>query len=433
MRRTLVRPGTDRLKYEIRQIVLVAQEFQKMGITISWQNIGDPVNKGEQLPAWIKEIVGKLAADNSTYAYSASQGVPAACDFIAQQVNSRGGCQIKSNDIIFYNGLGDAVNKVYSFLAPDARVLMPSPVYSTHATAEEYHADADNLTYELDEKNGWLPDLDKLEYMVKNNDTIAGLLLINPDNPTGVVFPRAYLERYVEIARKYKLFIICDEIYTNIIYPGVEVVRLCEVAGDVPAIVMRGISKEYPWPGSRCGWVEVLNRGRDGQFDDYVKVLVMAKMLEVCSTTLPQTSIPLVMGDARYPGHLQARRVMFEQRAAEACAALAGINGLTVNKPQGAFYLSIVFNAGQLNDRQTLPMTNARVKERVEQLVRNVPVDKRFVYYLLGATGICVVPLTGFGTTKHGFRVTLLENDAALRKTLWQTLAASIRAYLGSS
>jgi aspartate/methionine/tyrosine aminotransferase len=433
MRRSLVRPGTDRLKYEIRQIVLVAQELQKMGVTISWQNIGDPVNKGEQLPAWIKEIVGRLTADNNSYAYAASQGVPAACSFLAQQVNARGGCKIAANDIIFYNGLGDAVNKVYTLLDQDARVLMPSPVYSTHATAEEYHAAADNISYDLDEKNQWQPDFDQVEHLVRTNRPVAGILLINPDNPTGAVFTRASLERYVEIARKHKLFLICDEIYTNIIYPGIEAVRLCEVIGDVPAIVMRGISKEYPWPGSRCGWIEVLNRNQDPQFRDYVQVLVMAKMLEVCSTTLPQTSIPLVMGDARYPGHLEARRSMFEQRAAEACAALAGIEGLTVVKPKGAFYLSVVFNAGSLNSRQTLPIGSVAVKGRVGQLVQNVELDKRFVYYLLGATGICAVPLTGFGTTKHGFRVTLLENDAALRKTLWQTLAANIRAYLGSS
>jgi aspartate/methionine/tyrosine aminotransferase len=155
-------------------------------------------------------------------------------------------------------------------------------------------------------------------------------------------------------------------------------------------------------------------------------------MLEVCSTSLPQYSIPLIMGDPRYIDHLTARKLMFEQRVNEAWDILSRVEGIYVTKPHGAFYMPVLFEEGVLNDRQKLPIKDKRVREFVEQKVRDVEPDKRFVYYLLAATGICVVPLTGFCCKKRGFRVTLLECDDEKRLWTWNTIAKSIQTYLGS-
>jgi aspartate/methionine/tyrosine aminotransferase len=240
------------------------------------------------------------------------------------------------------------------------------------------------------------------------------------------------LEEIVAIAREHDLFLIADEIYTHIVYNGHRTLHLSEVIGDVCGVVMRGISKEFPWPGSRCGWIEVLNRGRDPMFATYVNSLLAAKRLEVCSTTAPQMAVPRVMGDARYPGHLLRRAKIFETRAKEAYSLVHGIPGVQVVCPSGAFYMTVGFEKGALNDRQTLPIENPQVRERVETLVKGAKNDRRFVYYLLGATGICVVPLSGFCCKRDGFRVTLLECDDAKRKWIFQTLASAIRKYLGS-
>ncbi len=94
---------------------------------------------------------------------------------------------------------------------------------------------------------------------------------------------------------------------------GAKTVHLSEVIGDVPGMALRGISKEFPWPGSRCGWLEVFNKDKHPRFERYVKSLINAKMLEVCSTSLPQYSIPRIMGDPRYIDHLNRRKKMFEQ------------------------------------------------------------------------------------------------------------------------
>ncbi|MCF6147802.1 MAG: pyridoxal phosphate-dependent aminotransferase [Candidatus Kuenenia sp.] len=433
MRRSIEHEGWRHLTYEIRAIVAVANELNKLGVDITWENIGDPVQKGEKIPQWIKDIVIQLVSEDKTYGYVATQGVPETRKFLADQVNKRGGYQISPDDIIFFNGLGDAVSTIFSLLKREARVIGPSPAYSTHSSAEAAHSGYDHLTYDLDPDNNWLPDLNDIENKIKYNDSIAGMLLINPDNPTGAVYPRPFLEKIVDIAKRYGLFLICDEIYANIVYNGAETANLSEIIGNVPGMAMRGISKEFPWPGSRCGWIEVFNQELNPEFKNYIKSLINAKMLEVCSTSLPQYAIPLVMGNPNYQAHLEKRRTTYEHRAYEACEIFSKADGIQVVKPQGAFYMSIVFKDTVLNAQQTLPIENSTVKKYIEDKVSGVEVDKRFVYYLLGATGICVVPLTGFCCTRKGFRITLLETDDEKRKWTWNTITENIKKYLASA
>ncbi|MBI9016118.1 MAG: pyridoxal phosphate-dependent aminotransferase [Phycisphaerae bacterium] len=434
MRRNIVHEGSGQLKYEIREIVAVADELHKLGREIIWENIGDPLAKGEPMPTWIKDIIGELVKEDKTYGYVATQGVLEAREFIAKEVNARGGCQIASDDILFFNGLGDAVAKVYGFLRREARVLGPSPAYSTHSSAEAAHSGYEHLTYELDANNNWLPDLEDIENKIKYNDSIAGLILINPDNPTGAVYPKEILEEIVDICRRYGVFIICDEIYANIVYKeNGQHAYLSEVIGDdVAGLALRGISKEYPWPGGRCGWVEVYNKDKYPQFKTYFNTLLSSKMVEVCSTSLPQYSIPKVMGDPRYAVHLKERAAMFGRRAKEAWETLSKVPGITVNKPEGAFYMSILFDEGVLNSKQKLDIDNEEIKRYIEAKVHGVADDKRFVYYLLAAYGICVVPMTGFCCAKKGFRVTLLECNDEKRLYTWDTIAKAITDYLGS-
>lgn len=433
MRRSIVHEGAEQLTYEIREIVQVAHQLRDLGLEITWENIGDPINKGEKLPDWIKDIIIQLVSEDKTYGYVGTQGVPEARRFLADIVNGRPGCNITADDIVFFNGLGDAVAKIFGFLKREARIIGPSPAYSTHSSAEAAHSGYDHLTYELDPNNQWMPNLDDIENKIRYNDSIAGILLINPDNPTGAVYPQDVLEAIVDIARRHKIFVICDEIYAHIVYNGAKTVHLSEVIGEVPGLALRGISKEYPWPGSRCGWIEVFNKDKYPDFARYLKSLINAKMLEVCSTALPQYSIPRVIGDPRYIDHLNCRKQMFELRANEAFDAFNGIDGISVVRPRGAFYMSILFDDGVLNDNQKLNIENDKVRSFIEEKVSGVQVDKRFVYYLLAATGICVVPLTGFCCDRKGFRVTLLECDDEKRKWTWQTITDSIKEYLGSA
>jgi len=434
MRTDIVHMGAGELTYEIRNIVNVGMKLQKLGLKTNWENIGDPIAKGEKIPGWMKGIVAEAVMDDQTYGYCPTRGVLATREFLAEQTNKRGGAQIDAEDILFFNGLGDAISKVFGFLRRTARVIVPTPSYTTHSSAEAAHAGDRPLTYILDPNNHWYPDIDDIEKNVKYNPEVAGILIINPDNPTGAVYPTEVLEQIVEIAHRYDLFLICDEIYHNIIYNGMSTSPLSDVIGTVPGIAMKGISKEMPWPGSRCGWMEVYNGDKDPMFAKYVTSILNAKMVEVCSTTLPQMVLPRVLQHPEYRGYLAERIRRYERFSNIAYDCLKDVKGVLVNRPNGAFYMSVCFEDGALNSRQTLPIANPEIRKLVESLVSppGTACDKRFVYYLLGATGICVVPLTSFATDLKGFRITLLERDEKEFVRIFKTIAETIRKYMKS-
>jgi len=432
MRNNIVSLGAEELKYEIREIVAVAKEFQQLGIDITWENIGDPVQKGEKVQGWIKDIIIGTMQEDLTYAYSPTKGLEATREFLAQRANKGGGVKITKEDVIFFNGLGDAISKVYGQLRKEYRVIGPSPAYSTHSSAEASHAGSEYVSYSLDPKNRWYPDLNELRMKVKYNPSISGILVINPDNPTGAVYPREVMQEIVAIAKEYDLFVVCDEIYINLTYNGTQATPLADVINGVCGISMKGISKELPWPGARCGWIEVYNAEKDPVFAKYIKSIVDDKMLEVCSTTLPQRVIPAVMGDSRYAGHIANRTAAYERRSRLSYDLLKDLPGVVVHRTNGAFYLTVMFRDGALTPSQKLVVKNDQARAKVEKIVKDVALDKRFVYYLLAATGICVVPLTGFNCDLQGFRVTLLESDDTKFEWVFRTLKEKITEYLKS-
>jgi len=432
MRTDIVHLGAGELTYEIRNIVRVAEQLQQLGVEINPENIGDPVAKGERIPDWMKTIVAELAMEDCSYGYCATLGVQETRSYLANKNNQKRGAQISPQDIIFFNGLGDAITKIYGFLRRTARVITPSPTYTTHSSSEAAHAGLPPVSYPLDPHNFWYPDVKELRRRVKYNPAVAAILLINPDNPTGAVYPEDVLREIVAIAKEFDLFIIADEIYQNLIYNGHRTKSLAEVIGDVPGISMKGISKELPWPGARCGWIEIYNADRDPRFAEYVRSIVNAKMVEVCSTTLPQRAIPRIFEHPEYPGYLKERLQRYERLSKIAYERLRSIPGILVNRTDGAFYMSVVFEEGRLNGSQSLPIANPGARKLVEDLTADkmMQPDKRFVYYLLASTGVCVVPLTSFSTDLQGVRVTLLETDENKFCKTFDCLARSIERYL---
>jgi alanine-synthesizing transaminase len=425
--------GGSGLTYEIRNIVLIAKKMQEYGLKIIWENIGDPVQKGENIPVWMKDVLIDIIKENVSYAYSPTKGIDATRAFIADRVNARGKIQITPEDIIFFNGLGDAIARAYSSIQVDARMIMPEPTYSTHLMAEVLHASFPPNTYRMNPYNNWQPDLRELEQKVKSHRAIVGILIINPDNPTGFVYPVEALENVVRIARENDLFVISDETYINIVYNGKSTVPIGDVIGDVPGISMKGISKELPWPGARCGWMEVYNADKDPIFNRFINTILHQKMSEVCSTTLPQMAIPKIMTHPEYKNYLRERTQHYEKLSNIAYGILKDVPFLIANKSNGAFYMTVLFNESVLNERQFLSIEQSDVRNYVESLTGDVEYDKRFVYYLLASTGICVVPLTSFFSPLLGFRMTLLDKDVDEFEFVVKTIAAKITEYIHSS
>ena len=432
MRQQLVRPGASELSYEIRGIVRKADQLQALGHTIYWENIGDPVQKNWQIPGWIKDIVSELAQEDKTYGYSHSMGNLAVREFLARQNKALGGVRIDVDDILFFNGLGDGISTLYQFINPTTRIIGPSPAYSTHSSGEAAHANASPLTYALDPAKKWYPNMEDLRNQVTYNPYIVGILIINPDNPTGMVYPLAVLKEFVRLAREFDLFLICDEIYGSITYNGAKHHALAEVIGEVPGIALKGMSKDLPWPGSRCGWMEFYNRGSDSIFDKLYHTLVDAKMLEVCSTTLPQMVIPKVYGDSRFKAYRHETNERIGERSRLIASFLEDIPYLYFNPTNGAFYNTIIFKSGVLNSQQRLKIDDPAAQNLLTGWLeeeQNIPLDKRFVYYLLAAKGVCVVPISSFCSELMGFRVTLLEEEETTLVETFSRIKEAVMEY----
>jgi len=430
MRQKLLSDGAKELSYEIREIVKKADQLKALGRPISWENIGDPITKHHQLPLWIKQIVSDLTLENDTYSYCPSKGVLETREFLASQTNSLRGARITADDITFFNGLGDAIAKVYQFLDPASRIIGPSPAYSTHSSAEAAHANHQPLTYQLSPNNHWYPDVDDLYKKVKYNPSIVGILIINPDNPTGMVYPLETLKWIVDIAREFNLFLIADEIYINITYNGAKAHALAEVIGEVPGISMKGISKELPWPGARCGWVEYYNRQHDDDFNKLCQAIDNAKMIEVCSTKLPQLALTKIIRDPRFKSYRNETNQCIGRRSQLISSIFSGVKEVMFNETYGAFYNTIIFREGILKPHQTMKIENDEVRKLVETWTsQDIPLDKRFVYYLLGAKGICVVPISSFSSELQGFRVTLLEENEDELVKIFTAIAEGIREF----
>ena len=212
------------------------------------------------------------------------------------------------------------------------------------------------------------------------------------------------------------------------VFDGTENTLLHEIIGDVPGISMKGISKDIPWPGSRCGWIEVYNSEKDEDFRDFIQMILLAKMLEVCSTTLPQMILPHVYSSPEFGPYLRGRIEKYHQRATQAVEYFNTIPQLRVTMPGGVFYLVV-----ELLDlpRSKLSAKTKTIRLYIDDLLASneVAPDFQFTYEMMGAEGVCVVPLSGFGSTLDGFRMTLLqENDDVFTETL-QRIGKAVTEY----
>ena len=175
------------------------------------------------------------------------------------------------------------------------------------------------------------------------------------------------------------------------------------------------MSKDIPWPGSRCGWIEVYNVERDPNFRGYVHTIVVSKMLEVCSTTLPQVVFPKIVTHPQFRPFLASRLAKYRARADTALEIFAGCEVLRPIPPDGVFYFTVTFDTVRFPHHRNLPSQNKEVRLYLDQLEAQTQLrrDKLFAYELMGAEGVCVVPLSGFSSPHDGFRMTLLEEDPA--------------------
>jgi aspartate/methionine/tyrosine aminotransferase len=300
---------------------------------------------------------------------------------------------------------------------------------------ESFSAGAEPVLYRLNPDQNWEPDLDHLEHQLVKNPEVSGVLIINPNNPTGAVYSRNILEQIVQIAEKHRVILISDEIYFRMVYNDRKHVQITEIAqGRVPLIVMRGVSKDVPWPGSRSGWIEFHNVDLDPDYKAYCEGVKKRMLMEVCSTTLPQTVLPKIYQHPEFEQWNRDYNAGLQANGNRIAEILGATQGLRVSRPDGAFYMMPLFRAGLLTNQQTLPIKSPAAKKYIENETAKpgIQPDQRFAYYLLASTGICAVPASGFYSKDAGFRITTLERDPAKRDRTYEALAKAIEQYLNS-
>lgn len=424
MRNNIVHFWVAEQTYEIREIVEVWNKIKSFWVPIIWENIWDPVSKWEKVPTWLREIVKNNIDEDDSFAYSPSKWVLETREYLAKK-----NWKITSDDIIFFNWLWEAINKVYWYLAISARVLWPNPAYPTHSSAEATNSGSFHITYNLNPDNDWNPDLEEIENKVRYNPNISAILVINPDNPTWAVFKKKTLKWIIDIAKKYDLFVIFDEIYEKLTFEEEDRVLLKDIIWDVPGIAMKWLSKEVPWPGSRCWWIEVYNQDKDEQFRKYIKSVFFSKMLEVCSTTLPQKVLPDIYESIDFKKSLKDRIKKYKERAQIVEDIFWDLDLIKFVKPKGAFYCAIIFNLDKFPKNPTLKIENDNLKWYIEWICVDLRFDKKFCYYMMAAYWICTVPLSWFNSSYHWFRMTLLEEDLEKFKHIVKTIKKAIIEY----
>ena len=375
------------VEYAIRDIVLAARKVEQTGMKVDYLNIGDPVQFGFQPPDNVKEAMINAIRKGENY-YSASEGLKELRVEIAKKENAKG-LSISDDDILITNGVSEGLDMVISSIVEEGdEVLLPGPYYPPYASYVRLHGGIP-IEFAVDLDNS-TPDIDDIKSKITSK-TIA-ICLISPNNPTGIVFNESSLKKLVEIANQHNLYIICDEIYDQIIFDQ-KFVGIGKVAGDSPVIVLNGFSKVHLMSGWRIGYIA---------FNQSSKLDALRENLPKLARVRIATNLPVQYGaleSLRGPqGYISEFVSELKKRRDLVVKRLNSMPGLSCPNPQGAFY--------------AFP--------KIED--NRFGTDKEFVQKLLESKGVLTVHGSGFGE-KYGsghFRLVYLPSleilDSAMNK-----------------
>ncbi len=325
----------ENVLYDIRGPV--PQEAKRMeeeeGYQIIKLNIGNPAPFGLMAPdEIIHDMIHNLA---TTQGYSDSKGLFSARKAIMQYYQQKKIANVTIEDIYTGNGVSELVVMVMQGLCNNgSEILIPAPDYPLWTAAVNL-AGGKPVHYICDEQANWFPDIDDIKKKITKNT--KAIVIINPNNPTGALYPRELLEQIVEIARQNNLIVFSDEIYDKIVYDGAEHVSTASLAEDVLFVTMSGLSKTYRIAGFRSGWMVVSGDKRNA--GDFIEGLTMLASMRLCSNVPAQSIIQTALGGYQSINDLIAPGGRLYQQREACCNALSEIPGISFVKPKAAFYI----------------------------------------------------------------------------------------------
>jgi alanine-synthesizing transaminase len=355
--------------YDIRGPVLdAARQLEEEGRRILKLNIGNPAPFGFEAP---DEIIANVVRNLPfSEGYSDSQGLLSARTAIVQHYQEQGFVDVSVEHVWLGNGVSELISFSLQALLNDGdEVLIPAPDYPLWTAATSL-CGGRAVHYMCDESADWLPDVDDLA--AKISPRTKAIVLINPNNPTGAVYPRWVLESIAELARKHGLIVMTDEIYEKILYDGAEHIPFASVAPDLLTLTFNGLSKAYRLAGFRSAWLLVTGPRRAA--GSYLEGLSILANMRLCPNVPGQHAIQTALGGRQSIHDLVLPGGRLREQRDAAMAALKQIPGVTCVQPRGALY----------------------VFPRLDPEVYPIEDDQQFVLELLRDQHVLVVQGSGF-------------------------------------
>lgn len=372
----------DRFTYAIRNIVAEAKKVEQSGKTVRYLNIGDPNQFGFLTPPHLIEAVEQAMRDGHN-GYAPSPGIPSAREAAAADFVSRG-VHVSADRVLITSGTSEGIELALTAIVDDGdEVLVPSPTYPLY-TAVLAKIGARPAYYRTDHRREWLPDLEHLESLITSRT--RALVVIDPNNPTGAIYPDSMRRSLIEIAESHGLVILADEVYGDLAYDG-PVPAMAALANDAAIISYSSLSKAYLAPGWRAGWMAV---GPTPRLDGVLAAIRKLADGRLCSPGPMQYAVTAALTGDR--SHQQALRRQLRERAELTARRMNAIPGVSCVPPRSAFY--------------AMPKVD-------------LPPGKTDVDYVLGllrAKGVLCVYGSGFGTTPEDgfFRIVFLASPGEL-------------------
>lgn len=371
--------------YDIRGPVLArARQMEEEGHRITKLNIGNLAPFGFDAPEEIqRDVIINLP---SASGYSDSKGLFAARKAIMHYTQKKNIADVGLEDIYIGNGASELiVLAMQALLNTDDEVLVPAPDYPLWTAAVSLGG-GHPRHYICDESNGWLPDPEDIRSKI--SDKTRAIVLINPNNPTGALYPDELLKEIIEIARQHHLIIYADEIYDKMLYDGAEHTAIASLADDVLFVTFNGLSKNYRACGYRAGWMVVSGEKRHAE--DYLEGLNMLASMRLCSNVPGQFAIQTALGGYQSIDDLVGPNGRLLKQRNLAWEMLTAMPGVSCVKPQAALYLFPRL------DPKMYPISN----------------DQEFVLKLLEKEKVLVVQGSGFNWPEMDhFRAVFLPGE----------------------
>ena len=382
----------DNVLYDVRgPVVDEANRMVEDGMEVLKLNIGNPYPFGFSAPQEV--ILDMLSNIRTSQGYSDSKGIFSARKAIMQYSQLKHIPNVTMSDIYTGNGVSELINLCMQALLNNGdEILIPAPDYPLW-TACATLAGGKAVHYICDEQSEWYPDIEDIKSKI--TDRTKAIVIINPNNPTGAVYPKEVLEQIAQVAREHELIIFSDEIYDRLVMDGYGHTSIASLAPDVFCVTFSGLSKSHMIAGFRIGWM-ILSGAKD-KAKGYIEGLNMLSSMRLCSNVPAQSIVQTALGGYQSVNeYIQPGGRIYEQRE-YVYKALTDIPGITAVKPKAAFYIFPKIDTEKFN------ITN----------------DEQFALDFLHEKQVLLVPGKGFnwGQPDH-FRVVYLPNVLQLEKAI---------------